>query len=181
MKANPLQDKGWTSPDLVVQMSQERETKLSFTYEWTFSSYLMAASERLKTSTKAVRDAGKQLVSFCVSWCPGIVGKQLKNQTRTDNTEEKTQLSLCLFTLCCIYLCGNIKTHPTVDEESFSDCTKSLLLLKFTKAHFNSVCFYFQKSESSGLFFFRGWGGWRLQANANHFLHHDYASLPGST
>lgn len=82
MKANPLQDKSWWSPELVVQTRQERETKLSFTYEWTFSSYSMAASERLKTSRKAVTGTEKQLGFFFFAWpmSTDLVDKWIKKQ-----------------------------------------------------------------------------------------------------
>lgn len=102
MKANPLQDKSWSSLELVVQTRQERETKLSFAYEWTFSSYSMAASERLKTSRKAVTGAKKQLVIFAwpgvqIYWTNGCKSKKNRlywRENMTIYTSEHTVLYL---------------------------------------------------------------------------------------
>lgn len=70
---------------------------------------------------------------------------------------------MCLHTLCCIYLWGNIKTYPIVDKESLSDCTKSLLLLKFTKAPFK---FHLHLLKLQWVFFLV----WMLRANPNHLF-----------
>lgn len=77
MKANPLQDKSGSSLQLLLQARQEKETALSFAYEWTVCSYSMAASERLKTSRKALRDTSAAH-HFCVTQCQDLLDKQLK-------------------------------------------------------------------------------------------------------
>lgn len=49
---------------MLLQTRQEKETGLSFAYEWTFYTYSTAASERLKTSRRAPTSVEMQTCHF---------------------------------------------------------------------------------------------------------------------
>lgn len=160
MKANPLQDKSWSSLELLLQTRQEKETTLSFAYEWTVSSYSMAASERLKTSRKTLRDTSAAH-HFCVTECPDLLDKRLKVKKTKQITLKRKHDNILVNMSRCIYLRWNIKNKPNSWQRECSVVAPKAFCCSISQGPFLiPSASTFKSQEATACL-------WVLQANTN--------------